>query len=210
MVDGFRYTSPWEAFERAVWELKELLKRKDAYWAVGFMANFGLFIDDAIARKMEKDILDIMYNEIIYLLRWRLDGGKIEKEDILEAASTADCEIQEEELETLVKIVCNKFELVMDAFDAEQLAIRYKLKRNTVSPKLSDLKYDVNTQYMPDGHKINCVLVNMACKKKWNGCAEQSDDITFICDEEDIDLWIGQLEEMRQRIRECQNGDDAE
>ena len=35
----------------------------------------------------------------------------------------------------------------------------------------------------------------------------QGADITFICDEEDLDLWIGELEELKQKIRERQNGD---
>ena len=210
MVDGFRYASSWDEFERVVWELNDLLKRKDAYWAVGFMGKFDLFIDDAMADGMKENVLDIIYDEILYLLKWRLDENIMGEEDIRAVLFATDNGISEEELEEMAKIVCNKYELIMDVFDIEYLAMRYNWKRDTLSPKLANLRYDVSTQYIPDGHKINCVLVNMECRKKWNGCDQQSEDITFICDEEDIDLWISQLKEMQQRIRECQNGDYAE
>ena len=125
------------------------------------------------------------------------------------AISAAGDEISKEEEDLMFKAVCNKFELVQDMFEIDKLFLRYNMKQNTISPKLSDLKYDIGTSYLSDGSRINCALVNMVSKKKLDKSSKQSGDITFICDEEDIDFWIGQLEEMKQKIRECGNGDNA-
>ncbi|TGY97100.1 hypothetical protein E5329_06520 [Petralouisia muris] len=209
MIENFRYISPWNDFEDAIKEMKDVLKKKQAYWAVGFIDEFDLYIDNAAAEKMEKKTLDIIYDEILYLLKWKLEKRKFREDDIRMAISAADDEISEEEEDLLVKAVYNKFELVQDAFEIDRLMARYNLKQNTVSPKLSDLRYDIGAYYMPDGSSVNCAHVNMACKKKLNGTDRENGEITFICDEEDIDFWIGHLEEMKQKIRECKNGDIA-
>ncbi len=209
MIENFRYISPWDEFERAVREMKDVLKRKQAYWAIGFMDEFDLYIDDAAAENMTSETLDIIYDEILYLLKWRLDKKSFREDEVRMAISAAGDEISKEEEDLMFKAVCNKFELVQDMFEIDKLFLRYNMKQNTISPKLSDLKYDIGTSYLSDGSRINCALVNMVSKKKLDNSSKQSGDITFICDEEDIDFWIGQLEEMKQKIRECGNGDNA-
>ncbi len=209
MIENFRYISPWDEFERAVREMKDVLKRKQAYWAIGFMDEFDLYIDDAVAENMTSETLDIIYDEILYLLKWRLDKKSFREDEVRMAISAAGDEISKEEEDLMFKAVCNKFELVQDMFEIDKLFLRYNMKQNTISPKLSDLKYDIGTSYLSDGSRINCALVNMVSKKKLDNSSKQSGDITFICDEEDIDFWIGQLEEMKQKIRECGNGDNA-
>ena len=69
MIENFRYISPWDEFEGAVREMKDVLKRKQAYWAIGFMDEFDLYIDDAAAENMTSETLDIIYDEILYLLK---------------------------------------------------------------------------------------------------------------------------------------------
>lgn len=208
MIENFRYNSPWGDFENAVKDMKDALKKKQAYWAVGFMDEFDLYIDDKAAEEMKTGSLDIIYNEILYLLKWGLDKESFREDAMRMVISSTGDEISKEE-DSMVRAVYNKFELVQDSFETDRLAVRYNLKQNAISPKLSELKYNVEAFYMPDGSSVNCALVNMVCKKKLDESSGQSGDITFICDEEDIDFLIGQLEEMRQKMREYGNGDNA-
>ena len=97
MIENFRYISPWNDFEDAIKEMKDVLKKKQAYWAVGFIDEFDLYIDNAAAEKMEKKTFDIIYDEILYLLKWRLEKRKLRAEDIRMAISASDNEISEEE-----------------------------------------------------------------------------------------------------------------
>ena len=90
-------------------------------------------------------------------------------------------------------------------FDRYISRLKKRLNILLIEEYLSGLEF----YFMPDGSSVNCAHVNMACKKKLNGSNSENGEITFICDEEDIDFWIGHLEEMKQKIRECKNGDIA-
>lgn len=210
MAAKFRYISSWEEFESAVQTVKELLSQKKAYWLIGLMEDVDLYIDDASAEKMGTETLGIIYREILPLLEWRLQEGKTGREEIytniisLEGVSHKD----ENEKDQIATSVCNKFEMVEDSFKIDRLEIRYDLKKDAISPKLSELEYNVHTHHMPDGQKGKCALINMACRKDLSGMgtgsSRQDGDITFICDEEDIDFLIVWLEELKQRIKGVQ------
>lgn len=218
MVNNFRYDSPWEEFTQAVKEVKELVKDKKAFWSIGFLNEFDLCIYESVAESMDKKTLKIIYGEITYLLRLGLNQGTLKEEEVRASIGSANMGVAEGELDRMVKALCNKYELVADAFDIHSLSMRYNLKKNAISPKLSSLKYNIYTDYMPNGKAIDCALVTMACKKNRNRMSGkrideffdgQGEDITFICDEEDVDLWIGELEELKQKMRERQHGDNA-
>lgn len=216
MVNNFRYDSPWEEFTQAVKEVKELVKSKKAFWAIGFLNEFDLFIYDSVAQLMDKKMLNIIYGEITYLLKLGLNQGTLKEEKVRATIESTNMGAPKDELDMMVKSLCNKYEFVADAFDIHNLSMRYNLKKNAISPKLSSFKYNIYTDYMPNGKAIDCALVSMACKKNMDRMSGrkidefydgQGADITFICDEEDLDLWIGELEELKQKIRERQNGD---
>ncbi len=207
MAAKFRYISSWEEFEIAVQTVKELLGQKKAYWLIGLLDDVDLFIDDASAEEMGAETLGIIYREILPLLEWRLEEGEADREEVytnitsLESISNRD----ENEIEEIATSVCNKFEMVEDSFKIDRLEIRYDLKKDAISPKLSELGYNVHTHHMPDGKKGKCALINMACRKDLSevgaGSSRQDGDITFVCDEEDVDFLIGWLEELKQKIK---------
>lgn len=207
MAVKFRFTSPWEEFEYAVQTVKELLDQKKAYWLIGLLDDVDLYIDDASAEEMGTETLGIIYREILPLLEWRLEEGKEDREDIytniisLDSISHKD----ENEKDEIATSVCNKFEMVEDSFRIDRLEMRYDLKKDAISPKLSELQYNVHTHHMPDGQKGKCALINMVCRKNLDerraGSSGQDGDITFVCDEEDIAFLIGWLEEVKQKIK---------
>lgn len=219
MNKNFRYSSSWENFEDAVKIIKELFKNQKAYWLAGFMEDFGLAFDDAAYDEL-KDIQAILEQEILYLVYFCLigrefsDKEKIRKE--ISNSTNSKNNISDSEIDEMVLLVQNKFELVKDAFDIDRLRARYIMKKDSVNSKLADFKYNVMLQNLPNGNKAGCVLLNMACKKKLGDFGsegivelfeekEPTTEITFICDEDDIDYLISQLEEIKQKIKGSYN-----
>lgn len=215
MIENFRYNSSWEDYNKAVKLLKDLLKKGKAYWLIGFLKGFDLYIDDTVATDVDSYMAEIIYNEIVYLVMSVLEDSTINLEEMRKAILNVDGEISEEELENALLSVQNKLELAKDSFDISELSLRYNLKRDAINSKLSDFEYNICTHNISDRTSIKCALINMECKKKVSEFREQGigalfaekqqQEITFICDETDINVWIQKLEEIRRRLREYNN-----
>ena len=214
MIKNFRYSSDWEDFVKAVEIIKEMLKSKQAFFSVGFLSSFTLGVVDDVC--LEETIETIINDEIVYLLRWYLEcndaGKQVNEQEIRSVLKRGKgFKISEEEERLLVKSISNKLELVKDAFDIERLSARYQLKQNAVNAKLSDFNYNICTCDLPNQKKANFALIDMVCKRnlldapqgleKILAQYEHGESITFICDEEDIDMMIGMLKEMKQKIK---------
>lgn len=116
MVNNFRYDSPWEEFTQAVKEVKELVKSKKAFWAIGFLNEFDLFIYDSVAQLMDKKMLNIIYGEITYLLKLGLNQGTLKEENVRATIESTNMGAPKDELDMMVKSLCNKYEFVADTF----------------------------------------------------------------------------------------------
>ena len=85
MIKNFRYSSEWEDFIKAVDTLKELVKLEQAFFSVGFLSAFSLVLTDNTY--LETEVETIIYDEIVYLLRWYLEcniaGREVDEEEIL-------------------------------------------------------------------------------------------------------------------------------
>ena len=221
MVKNFRYDSSWDKFEEAVKTIQELLKSNNAHWLIGCLKEFSLAIAEEKSDKID-DISEIIRDEVLFLLYLYINEKEPNIDEMRESlSSNGESEISDVEIEKLLKSVYNKYELVKDAFDTDKLKLRYRLKNNSISPKLSDFKYNIMIQNLPNGDNARCALINIACKKKLEGFysrglaskieeLEPETDITFICDEDDINLLISQFEEMKQKIKESYNGSNTE
>lgn len=213
MVKNFRYNSSWEKFEEAVKTIQELLQSNDAHWLMGCLAEFDLAIAEEKSGTVE-DVLEIIHDEVLFLLYSCINGKEPDKEKMRKILfSEYESEISNDEIEQLSENMHNKYELVNDAFDIDNLKRRNELKKDSISPKLSDFQYNVMTQNLQTGDNAKCALVKMACKKKLEDFysrglemqlkeLEPEADITFICDEDDVDFLICQFEEIKQKIKE--------
>lgn len=214
MLKNFRFSSTWENFVKAVQKIKELVDSNKAYFAVGFLREFSLYMEDDV--DLDESINTIIESEVIYLLRWYLDyyfdGKEIDEKVIWSAINAGRKEgIDEKELKQMVKNVQNKLEFVKDVLEIEYLLDRYRVKQEAVNLKLCDFKYNVYAYNLPDKQNFNFAIINMVCKDKLNGAMQGEEDllvehkrgesITFICDERDIDLWIAQLKEVQRKIK---------
>lgn len=211
MIKNFRFNTPWEQFEEAVKVLKDLIKQKEAYWLLGCLRGFDLFIDDNIAESLDKEILRIIYSEIMYLLYGAINGEDIDEEKMKKAILRESSETSEEDAQAAAMSVRNKFELVKDSFDFEQLRRRYKLKKESIHFKLSDFAYNICSSDLSDGEKINCAFINITAQKRLTDMedkdktvpnSERQQEVYFVCDYEDIDMLIHQLEHVKKQMGE--------
>ncbi len=214
MIENFRYRSKWEDFEKAVDTARKLVDSGQAFWMVGFLDEFNMCLAEGVS--IEEGMSKIITDEVIYLMRWYLAhkfyGLKTDENEIRSVLlAGAEFNMNGDELDSSVKMVQNKLELLIDAFDTERLTVRFKMKQEAVNLKLDEFKYNICKTSLPGGGSTDFAVVNMVCKKKLCGVEQgierlllanaQGESVTFICDEEDIDLWINELTEMKQKLK---------
>lgn len=213
MIANFRYNSSWEQFEKSVKILEELISQNQAYWMIGYMRDLGIYIDETIEETLQEDVLNIIHEEILYLLYGLLEKETITEDDMKEALTEADHKIPEKELQEMIISVRNKYERVKDAFDIDKLTIRNNLKKETINAKLFDFEYNIYTTKLSNGEKAECAIINLSSKKKLRSIKgislsflgqneERKNEVSFLCDREDLDLLIHQLETIRRKMEE--------
>lgn len=214
MIANFRYDSSWEDFSNAIKIVKGLIKQGKAYWLIGFLKDFDLYLNEEAIDVLDDKTIDILQDEVIYLLMWALNGAEIDVEEMHEAMLANNKNVSEDDIEAAVRSTQNKFELVKDSFDISTLSARYNLKKNSVNSKLCDFAYNIYTHNNAEEQsKTNCAIISMTCKRKFSELKAQGigallaereqKEITFVCDETDLDILIRELKEIKQKIREC-------
>lgn len=222
----FRYVSEWGDFETAVKVLKTCLEKGTMHFCIGFIEDFTLIADDEIESDaiVDDKSIQIIKDEILYLITSGLEELKMDEESVYHNLLSAKV-VPEEQIKKVTKEVCNKYELVSDTFDIEQLKLRYDLKNNSVNKKVSSLDYNIIMQEQNNREYSSFALISLGVKKnlidsdsnKLKSLSvrnEIEDSTTFICDENDIEIMISELKIIQKKIRESnhaiKNGKRAE
>lgn len=202
MIKYFRYNSPWEQFEEAVKQLKDLLERKKAFWLIGFLKDIDILVDESEG-KLSEETESIIDDEILYLVRGILNNKQLDYESIKRGICRNYENIPEEDLEASVVSVSNKLELVKDTFELDELLRRYKLKNHSVIHKMSGFDFNIITQSLPpDGEEVKCAVINLSTQKRIAE-DEKENDISFICDKDDVDVLIQLLQMVKTGMEGC-------
>lgn len=202
MIKYFRYNSPWEQFEEAVKQLKDLLERKKAFWLIGFLKDIDILVDESEG-KLSEETESIIDDEILYLVRGILNNKQLDYESIKRGICRNYENIPEEDLEASVVSVSNKLELVKDTFELDELLRRYKLKNHSVIHKMSGFDFNIITQSLPpDGEEVKCAVINLSTQKRIAE-NEKENDISFICDKDDVDVLIQLLQMVKTGMEGC-------
>lgn len=199
MIDNFRYSCPWEQFEEAVKILKDLIEQKKAYWLIGFMGNVEILLDVS-EEQLPEEVENIIDDEIVYLMRGALINKDFNGESLKEGLFLHNPDASEEELDMFIMSFCNKLELVKDTFDIDRLSVRYKLKDKSINHKLSNFNFNIYTHNLSDDQNAKCALLNFSSKKDFGNAKE--DEVSFICDAEDIDILIHLLQSVKDNMEE--------
>lgn len=211
MIENFRFSSSWEKFEEAVVILKELLKRNKAHWLVGYIKEFDIYIDEDEEEQLEEETLEIINSEIVYLLYESLNKRAVNEDKIKEVIQEVSSEATEDNVQQAIISFRNKLEFVKDSFEIDELLKRYELKEDSVNAKLSDFRYNIYKANLPDGGNINCAFISISSQKRLEGIqkaislftnAEKKDEVCFMCDYEDINMMIHQLETVKKKMEE--------
>ena len=211
MIENFRFSSSWEEFEEAVRILKDLLKRNKAHWLIGYLREFDIYIDEDEKERLEEDVLEIIHSEILYLLYEVLRKNGINAEKMKEAILKVRDGVSEDSVQEAITSVRNKLEFVKDSFDIVKLRQRYALKKDSVSSKLSGFHYNIYTSNLSGEDNANCAFINISVKKRLTGMhneltllvnAERQDEVCFMCDQEDLNMLIHQLEMIKTKMEE--------
>lgn len=200
MINNFRYSCPWEQFEEAVKILKNLIEQKKAYWLIGFMGNVDILLEEVSEKQLTKEVQNIIDNEIVYLIHGSLVNKDYNGEILKEMLSLRDPDVPKEELDMSIMSFCNKLELVKDTFDIDKLSARYKLKDISINHKLSNFNYNIYTHSLSTNQNAKCALLNFSSKKDFG--SNKEDDVSFICDVEDIDILIYMLQTIKKNMEE--------
>lgn len=202
MIKYFRYNSPWEQFEEAVKQLKDLLERKKAFWLIGFLKDIDILVDESEG-KVSEETENIIDDEILYLVRGILNNKQLDYESIKRGICRNYENIPEEDLEASVVSMSNKLELVKDTFEMDELLRRYKLKKNSVIHKMSGFDFNIITQSLPpDREEVKCAVINLSTQKRIAE-DEKENDISFICDKDDVDVLIQLLQMVKTGMEGC-------
>lgn len=213
MIENFRYSSSWEQFEYSVKELKKLLSQNQAYWMIGYLKDLDIYIDETVQETLQEDVVNIIHDEILYLLFVLLENGNLIEENLKEALDESNPELSDEESQEIITCVHNKLELVKDAFDINKLAIRYGLKKQAITNKLSAVDFNIYSTKLLDGESVRCAIINLSSQKELKTLNKiplsiflqdnaQKDEVSFLFDEEDLNLLIHQLETIRRKMEE--------
>ena len=202
MINNFRYSCPWEQFEEAVKILKNLIERKKAHWLIGFIKNIDLLVDES-EDELSDEIEKIIDDEIIYLIRRTLTKKDVDEEGFKKSMRLSYPNASEEELDESAIIFFNKLELVKDTFNIDKLSIKYNVKKRLISHKLSGFDYNILTHNLsPDEEETKCALINISSQKSLEK-NQKEEEVSFICDKDDIDILIHFLEIIKSYMEEC-------
>lgn len=214
MLANFRYESSWEDFSKTVKRLQALLREGKAHWLIGFLKDFDLYFEESAVDELDEKFINILQEEVLYLLIGALKGEELDVQKVHETILMNNKNVSEDEISHIFVNMKNKYELVKDSFEIDKLAARYHLKKSAVNAKLCDFKYNIYTDTCNTaGKQTDCAIISMACKRKFTDLRAQGiralleeqekNEITFICDEADIDVLIEELEGIKQKMRKC-------
>lgn len=215
MIKNFRYNSSWEDFSRTVSKICYLIQQKKAEWLIGFLKDFDLYIEeDAAFKSLSRTELEIAYEEILYLLMGAITNSEIDTADLKRQLAENYGELSEKEIRDLITNIENKYELIKDSFNIAEMRNKYNYRKKSINSKLCQFEFNICIQDNENGtDESRYALVRMTSQnnlpeldsKRIDQLISEREkkEVTFLCDETDIDILIAQLEEVKQKIRKC-------
>lgn len=209
--EGYRYNSDMELFQIAVDCAKEMLESNkmillyhciDVISAEVFMTPVEF--EQEYDRIRWNDFIDILDNEIVYLLRQGFEGSS-EDETGLKRYLT-EKNVSEKQQEKIIQLKSDKCQYASKRLAGEKEKKRYNLKKSSVWKKLSDIECELSRTideeeivYATIKMSVNSTLEVKEMPKVTRDIFDQ-DNVTFICDRSDIEYLIRKLERIKQML----------
>ena len=211
--EGYRYNSDIELFKKAVNCAKEMSENGEMFILYQFInvISAEIFISqEKFEQKFEgitwNDFVDILNNEIIYLIRQNFETYG--EEDIELRNYLNDKEVSEEWQEKIIELKSEKCKYVYEYLGGAQEENRYNLKKRSFYKKLSDIDYELSRTI--DEEEVVYATIKMSVDSSLEGkdmlkavsnvFNQSKENITFICDRSDIEYLIHKLEIIKQML----------
>lgn len=212
--ESFRFVSDLEQYKRTVDYTKTLLDEKQ------LIITYGCIRDKMVKLLISKEEFEerftgidwksynkILRSEILYILEQNyVQPIKIEKS--LEKYLREEG-LEEEEVNKVCQIKLEKRKYAYEKLYSENDKSRYRLKKNTISDKLSAIKFDIcktvedeSVLYAHIKFQTDDSLVDAEVPAQIAGLisSKKSQEISFICDKYDLDYIISELTKIQKRL----------
>lgn len=208
MLENFRYASEWEEFTSAVDKLSELLGNGQAHLLIGLKKDLDLELQNA--NEIQDSILEIIYDEVLYLMYHYLREGEFDEQELEEVFK--DKKLSSKETQEYILMMKNKMEYICDVLINSEIEKSFKFKNNILLNKISSLDYNISNYELDNKIEVkHCILqigVSRRLKKfdgnkmsEYVSGKNEEKLIEFVCNEEDIDYLIKKLEMLKKKIQ---------
>lgn len=202
----FRYQSSWEEFKKATDYFMECLQSKKAYLLYGCIKNIYI--------KMPNENITlnkIIMREVSPLLEEALDGSHDihSLNDFLNEQYT-EGEIEKEDISTILNLVDKKYAYIINNFLNSNSVRRYYFKENTLNSKFFGIQADINKYIISNEEELKYALIRIESNEilpnfSFSGeITKLIDDkrkkVEFVCDANDLEYIIEQLEAIRKNL----------
>lgn len=211
--EGYRYDSDMELFKRAVDCAKEMLEGGNAiilYQFIDVISAEVFMPQEEFEKKYDRiswdDFIDILYTEIIYLLRQNFEQST----DVVSGLKTylEEHNVPEEWHDKIIKLKLDKCRYVDKYLGGEREKNRYRLKNRCFLKKLSNIDYELSRTtdeeevlYATMRMTVDSTLESKDLPRAVSDMFNQNEEnITFICDKSDIEYLIQKLERIKQML----------
>ncbi len=210
--EGYRYKSDMELFKRAVDCAKDMIENGKAIIIYQFIEAISAKVflsQDEFERKYDQigwyDFIDILDNEIIYLLRQNFEESIVKDSGLKSYLDKKN--VPEEQQEKIIQLKLDKCRYADERLGGEREKNRYYLKKHSLCKKLSDIEYDLSRTvdeeeilYAAIRLSVNSTLEGKNMGAMGNMFNQGKEDITFICDKSDLAYLIQKLERIKQML----------
>lgn len=155
MLENFRYASEWEEFTSAVDKLSELLGNGQAHLLIGLKKDLDLELQNA--NEIQDSILEIIYDEVLYLMYNYLREGEFDEHELENLFK--EKKLSSKETKEYILMMKNKLEYICDALINTEIKKRFEFKSNILLNKISSLDYNIcNYKLDKDIEMEHCIL----------------------------------------------------
>lgn len=210
---GYRYASDIELFRAAVDCAREMLEKGEMiilYQFTDVVLPEILISQDKYEQEYNgidwNDYINILNNEIIYLLRQNFEEELERDTSLKEYLEERD--VPEEWQKNIIELKLCKRQYVDKRLGGEREKNRFNLKKHSFLKKISDIDYGFSRTideeeilYATIRMSVNSTLEGKDMPEVLSNVINQGEqNITFICDKSDIEYMIHKLQRIKQRL----------
>lgn len=210
---NYRFISPYTIFQRCVDITKALLAKEQLILLFGCTkkVKFNLYLSKKQFCEEYKDISfeeykNILFEEIAFIIEQNIIMPGIEEASLPE--SLKEVGFNDSEIKIMVQEKVDKRNYVKENLAFDNATLRYLFKQSTMENKLSSIKYEINKYVFEDKKELCYAVIEFASADRLNaerfsllsGDARAVQKSKFVCDKQDLDYIINQLQQIKENL----------